>query len=218
MKNFDINSFNFQYILLEYAKELKLSDEEVLVVLMVEHALSKEPKSLVTPDLLALKLSAPLKTIDSVLVSLSRKSLVTTVKSGKTLYTSLKPLEILLRDKIITEIITKDRMDADEKNQNALRDTLEAFERELARPLTSVEMTMIAAWIKKYGVEEVSEAIFETKNARNQKLSTRNVEKTLLDRSIKKERKGEGRSAITNDSDMTMEEAAKVAKLNWLED
>jgi|GEM_PF-6603370 len=218
MKEFDINSFDFGYLLLEYAKEFKISEDELILILMIDHILKGEPRSLVTPDQLSLKLSMPLTQIDAVLSKLNHRSLITHIKYGKSLYTSLKPLHLLLRERVVAEILRVDEIEANREMSEALENTYSIFERETGRPLTSVEMNQIHNWLKKYNKDEILDALYETKDIRKTKITIKNVDKTLFDRAVKNDRKAEGgKSTLSDKNDLTMKEAAEAAKLEWID-
>lgn len=218
MKEFDINAFDFEYLLLEYAKELKISEEEVIILLMINHILKGEPRSLVTPDLLAMKLSYPLEKIDVVLTRLNNRSLVNQVKVNKSMYTSLKPLQLALRDRVLGNLLAAEKIGSDEDATNALENIHSIFEREMGRPLSPIEMNQIHLWVQKYEKSEVLDAVYETKEIRKTKITIKSVEKTLFDRAVKKDRKSEGRTSLSENNDMSLKEAAEAAKLDWLND
>ena len=56
MSSVQMEALDFRYLLLEYYKKLRLSENEVMVILMIDHLLEQK-NTLITPDLLSLKMN-----------------------------------------------------------------------------------------------------------------------------------------------------------------
>ena len=217
MQNFDTNAFNLSYLLLEYAKDLGITEESVVVILMIDHVLKKQPRSLISPELLSIKLSMPSSQVDAIMSQLNHRSLIAHIKEGKNIYTSLDPLFRILKERFVADILNVDAIDGNQDKTHELENIYQYFERELNRPLTNLEINQVYNWLKKYSELEVLDALMETKDVRKKFVTIKSVDKVLLERAAKNERKKEGRSSLSEESGLSLKEAAEVAKTNWLE-
>ena len=75
MSSVQMEALDFRYLLLEYYKKLRLSENEVMVILMIDHLLEQK-NTLITPDLLSLKMNISSKELDKILVSLLERDLI----------------------------------------------------------------------------------------------------------------------------------------------
>ena len=217
MKNIDINALNFSYLLLEYAKDVGLNEDGTMVILMTYHILKKQPHSLITPELLSIKLTMATNKIDEVLSLLTQRGFITHVKEGRTLFTSLEPLFKILKERMVGDIMNVDAIDNNTERTSQLENLYTHFERELNRPLTPLEVDYFYNWLKKYKEKDIIDALIETKDISKKAVTIKNVNKTLLERAIKSERKKEGRSILISDVEETSKPSPEVVKVNWLE-
>ena len=86
-----MEALDFRYLLLEYYRKLRLNENELAVILMIDHLLGQK-NSLVTPDLLSLKMSLSAKELDKIFVSLIEREFLI-FDTGKKIKVSLKPLK-----------------------------------------------------------------------------------------------------------------------------
>ena len=89
------SAIDFHYVLLDHYKALGIKEDELAVILLIDHLL-KQGNDLVTADLLSLKMNLKTKELDSLMVDLVKKGILEYDTSGKTMRTSLKPLEARL--------------------------------------------------------------------------------------------------------------------------
>ena len=145
-------AIDFRFLLLENYKKMRLSEQELATLLMIDHLIG-QGNPLVTQDLLSLKMTMDVKTIDTLLAGLLTKGYIAFVtKSGKTV-TTLDPLKkILYREFQLS--LTKE---SDAKGQKDLNNQLEniygTFEKLLGRQLSPVEISKIREWVS-YGYSD----------------------------------------------------------------
>ena len=85
-------AIDFRFLLLENYKKLKISENQLAIIMMIDH-LIEHGDQFVTADLLSLKMSLDIKEIDRLLADLLTRGLMEyTTVNGKTV-TSLNPLK-----------------------------------------------------------------------------------------------------------------------------
>ena len=87
-----LQAIDFRYLLLDLYKQARLSENELAVVLMVDH-LTRQGNDLVTADLLSLKMNLKVKELDEILAGLVKRGLIAYESKGERLFTSLEPLK-----------------------------------------------------------------------------------------------------------------------------
>lgn len=193
MKN-TILAINFEYTLLEFYKRLNLNENDVMVIFMIKHLLEQK-NTLITADLLAIKMNLPVEIIDGVLVALMRKKYIAYTESDKGLVTSLEPLETKLSE-LYQEDINKDQMNKfNAEASRAIKNIYEIFEKELGRTLSPVELSLIDEWVNN-GISEQAcvEALHEALSKK--KTSLKAVDHILLKWQARDDLEKEGHTAI----------------------
>ena len=94
-KYLNVDAIDFRYLLLDAYKKMDISEQEVMVILMIDHLL-KDGNDFITPDLLALKMTLSTKEIDNIMASLMKKEFLTYETVDGKMVTSLNPLKTKL--------------------------------------------------------------------------------------------------------------------------
>ena len=209
-------AFDYRFLLLENYKNLKLNEQELATVLMIDHLIG-QGNPFVTPDLLSLKMSLDVKTIDGIVANLLTKGFIAYVtKDGKTI-TTLEPLKaILFRE--FQLIFTREEK---EKNKKEINEQLEniygSFQKLLNRQLSPVEISKIREWVSYgYSDEMIINALKEALS--KGKKSLRSVDKILLTWSTREDIEKEGMSPRSEEWNKNLEETIRIAKTPWLDD
>ena len=209
-------AIDFRFLLLENYKKLKINEQELATIFMIDHLIG-QGNPFVTQDLLSLKMTMDVKTIDTVLANLLTKGYLSYIsQDGKTI-TTLDPLKkILYREFQLS--LTKEE---NEKNKKEVNEQLENiysnFEKLFGRQLSPVEISKIREWVS-YGYSDdlIINALKEALN--KGKKSLRSVDKILLSWSSRDDREKEGVSTIGEDWDKNLAETIRIAKTPWLDD
>ena len=106
MSNSQMDAIDYRYLLIEHYKKLRLSENEVCVIFMIWQLL-KQKNTLITPDLLSMKMNLETKEIDEILVALIERGLLQ-FDTGKKIKVSLKPLEKKLLETLQEEMVEDD--------------------------------------------------------------------------------------------------------------
>ncbi|MCQ2795683.1 MAG: DnaD domain protein, partial [Bacilli bacterium] len=178
MSNNIVLAINFEYTLMEFYKSLSLSENEVAVIFMVKH-LIEQKNTLITADLLAIKMKLSSNEIDIILVNLMKKGYLAYKQTPKGLITSLEPLEEKLSKMYQMEIAKDASKRFNEESLKAMKNIYEVFERELGRTLSPVELSLIDEWVNN-GISEtdVINALHEA--IHKKKTSLKAVDKILM--------------------------------------
>ena len=210
-----MEALDFRYLLLEYYHKLRLNENELATLLMIDHLIGQK-NSLVTPDLLSLKMSLSSQELDKIFVNLIEKGYLV-FDTGKKIKVSLKPLKKKLYE-VFEETLTKEHeTKISEEKSRVLQNIYQVFEKELARPLSPLEFSLIGEWVDRgYSDEKIIEA-FRVSLSKGKK-SLKNVDKILLQWQAKDDIAKSGSTAIKDDWDKDIEKTMEIIKTKWLDD
>ena len=92
MNELPLAGIDMEYVLLENYKKLGITETELAVIFMIEHLL-KQGNTLITQELLSLKMTLSIQDIDQVLSHLLAKRFIEFESDNGQMKTTLKPLE-----------------------------------------------------------------------------------------------------------------------------
>lgn len=208
-------ALDFRYLLLENYKKMKLNEQELATIFMMDHLIG-QGNALVTPDLLSLKMSLDVQTIDSLLNSLLTKGYIEFVSKGEKTITSLDPLKNILFKEFQLSLNKEEVHRSKKETQEQLENVFGAFEKLLGRQLSPVEISKIREWVS-YGFDDDT-IINALKEALSKgKKSLRSVDKILLSWQKRDDMEKEGMTSINEDWNKNLEETIRIAKTPWLD-
>lgn len=198
-------------LLLDHYKSLGLCEEEVMVIFMCDYCMNRG-ETLVTPEIIALKMTLEYSTIDRILSNLMNRGYISTEENNGKLYTSLHGIQDLLIKTFLLSIKKEPSTQAKSKSKTLY--TL--FENEFGRPLTYLEMETIRNWLdEEFSEETIKSALNEAVLARAKNI--RYIDKILLEWKQQQERKKEGYSTVNDQYRANIEETLKIANLQWVD-
>ena len=209
-------AIDFQVLLLENYKKLKMNESQVVLVLMVDRLVS-QGNPLITADLLSLKMSLDIKEIDKLLADLLTRGFIEyKTVDGKTV-TSLDPLKVKLFREFQLALSKENEAKSNKTIKEQLSNIYEAFQKELGRALSPIEVSTIREWVSiGYSDETIIDAL---KEAINQgKRSLKSVDKILLSWAKREEIEAEGKTSIDDEWTKNLEETIRIAKTPWLDE
>lgn len=204
---------DWKKLLLDYYKSLYLSEEDVMVILMIDLCLN-QGTNFVTPDLLSLKMNYKKEIIDKVFVNLMSRGYVSnTQDENKKFTTSLNGIKTVLIHQFFLDNQKEKNNITNEDQENIYI----LFENEFARPLTSFEIDVIRDWVDQ-GIEldKIKYALAESVRAKVK--SIRYVDKVLVNMKQQEERAKEGHTTISTKWRKDIGETMELAKATWIED
>lgn len=210
-----MEALDFRYLLLEYYRKLRLNENELVVILMIDHLLGQK-NTLVTPDLLSLKMSLSSKELDKIFVSLIERGFLL-FDTGKNIKVSLKPLKKKLYEVFEESLAKEHETKISEEKTKVLQNIYQVFEKELSRPLSPLEISLIGEWVDNgYSDERIIEA-FRSALSKGKK-SLKSVDKILLQWQARDDIAKSGNTAISKDWDKDIEKTMEIIKTKWLDD
>ena len=209
-------AIDFRFLLLENYKKLKISESQLVIIMMIDHLLS-QGNPFITADLLSLKMSLDIKEIDKLIADLlTRGFMEYTTVNGRTV-TTLNPLKEKLYREFQISVSKENESKANEVVSTQLNNIFENFEKELGRSLSPIEVSTIREWVSMgYTDETIIDAL---KEAINQgKKSLKSVDKILLTWAKREDLEKEGKTSIDEDWTKNLEETIRIAKTPWLDE
>lgn len=202
---------DWKQLLINNYRNLDLKEEEVMILLVIDSLLNNN-ETIITPDLLALKMNYSQQVLDKHLSSLLNKNLINIEEDeqGK-IKTTLNGIKyIVVSDFLKAQTNTKSENDL-QKEQNLF----EIFENQFGRPLSFVEMDTMQQWLQE-GYEEDKIILALKEAVAMKKKNIRYIDKILLEWRQQEERKQEGYTTITKDWKKDIKETIEVANLAWV--
>ena len=210
-----MEALDFRYLLLEYYRKLKLNEDELSVLLMIDHLLGQK-NTLITPDLLSLKMSLSAKELDKIFVSLIERGYLL-FDTGKNIKVSLKPLKKKLYEVFEESLAKEHENKVSEEKSKVLQNIYQVFEKKLLRPLSPLEISLIGEWVDHgYSDDRIIEA-FRTALSKGKK-SLKSVDKILLQWQARDDIAKSGNTAIKEDWNEDIEKTMEIIKTKWLDD
>ena len=205
---------DFRFLLLENYKKLRISENELAVIFMIDHLVS-QGNPFITADLLSLKMSLATKEIDEIIADLLTRGFMEYVTLNGRTVTSLSPL----KEKLFSNFALSVSKEAeDKKNKDEMLSNIyQSFEAELGRTLQPMEISTLREWVDLGYSDEI--IINALKEALSQgKKSIKSVDKIRLSWAKREELENEGKTAIKDDWTKNLEETIRIAKTPWLDD
>ena len=210
-----MEALDFRYLLLEYYRKLKLNENELAVILMIDHLLGQK-NSLVTPDLLSLKMSLSASELDKIFVSLIERGFLI-FDTGKKIKVSLKPLKKKLYEVFEESLAKEHETKLSEEKTKVLQNIYQIFEKELSRPLSPLEFSLIGEWVDHgFTDEKIIEALRVALS--KGKKTLKSVDKILLQWQARDDIQKSGNTAIKDDWDNDIEKTMEIIKTKWIDD
>ena len=208
-------AIDFRYLLIENYRKLKLNENEVATIFVIDHLIS-QGNPFITADLLSLKMTLDVKEIDKILAKLITKGMFEYKTVGKNTVATLEPL----KQKLYREFQLFLSKEEEEKSSKRIKEELENvytnFEKLLGRTLSPVEVAKIHEWIS-YGysdktiIDALKEALSKGKK------TLRSVDKILLSWSQRDDLQSEGHTPLSEEWDKNLEETIRIAKIPWID-
>lgn len=207
-------AIDFRYLLIENYKKLKISENELATIFVIDHLIG-QGNPFVTADLLSLKMSLDVKEIDSILANLITRGFFEYKTQGKKTIATLEPLKQKLYREFQIFLSKEEEEKSSQRITEALENIYQSFEKLLGRSLSPVEISKIHEWVS-YGysdtliIDALKEALSKGKK------SLRSVDKVLLSWSQRDDLLSEGHTPLSADWDKNLEETIRIAKTPWI--
>jgi len=215
MSNTQMDAIDYRYLLLEYYKKLRISEHELSVILMIDHLLSQK-NTLITPDLLSLKMNLEVAELDKILVTLIERGFLVFV-TGKKIRISLKPLQKKLYECFQNEIVIEQENKNNAEKAAAIENVRKVFLEGFRNIISPLEGSMINEWVNHgFTSEQIIDAMKECVSKGNKTFKA--IDKVLLEWRARDDIEKTGVSGVSNKWDKNIEETLKIAKAKWIDD
>lgn len=207
-------AIDFRYLLIENYKKLKISEEELATIFVIDHLIG-QGNPFVTADLLSLKMSLDVKEIDKVLANLITRGFFEYKTQGKKTIATLEPLKQKLYREFQIFLSQEEQERSSQRVTEVLENIYQTFEKLMGRSLSPVEISKIHEWVS-YGYDEtmIIDALKEA--LKQNKKTLRSVDKILLSWSQRDDLLSEGHTPLNSDWDKNLEETIRIAKTPWI--
>ncbi|MBQ0009358.1 MAG: DnaD domain protein [Firmicutes bacterium] len=215
MSSTQMEALDFRYLLLEYYKKLRINENELSVILMIDHLLGQK-NNLVTPDILCLKMNLSIKELDKIFVDLIEKGYLL-FDTGKKIKISLKPLQKKLLEVFEAELAKENEISSSEEKAASLKQIYNDFEKLLKRSLSPLEVSIINDWSGRgYTASQIVDALKECLS--KGKKTFKSIDKVLLQWQARDDIEKAGVTATSDKWDKNIEKTMQIAKAKWIDD
>ena len=215
MSNSQMDAIDYRYLLIEYYKKLRISENELSVILMIDHLLQQK-NTLITPDLLSMRMNLDSKDIDKILVTLIERGFLQ-FDTGKKIKVSLKPLWKKLLKTFQEEMVEDDENRSNKEKSESYDKVCTAFEEEFKTNLSPLEKSLISDWLSHgYTADQIIDAMKECLS--KGKRTFKSIDKLLLQWQTRDDIQKAGVSGASDKWDKNIEETLKIAKAKWIDD
>lgn len=219
MNKFKINQLDYRYLLVDTYKSLGLNEYDLAVLLVVDN-INKESPTLITSEILALKMNLGVKELDSILVSLVNRGFLeySNIPNTNTLITSIEPTYKKLSENFVRDLITYNAIEENDNQKHSITNIYGTFEKELGRSLSPVEIEKIREWVSQGIKEEVIIDSLHECMTKNKRVTIRSIDKIIIKRLSSKDLKEEGYSAVNDKWKKELEDTIDIANTKWTDD
>lgn len=206
-----MDAIDWRMILVDNYKKLGLNEKELSIILVTNSLIQKEVR-IITPDIIALKMTLEFNEIDSCFTNLIKKDILT-IEGTNGIQVSIEPLKKKLIE-IFYEELKKESPSSYNKEQN---DIFVLFETEFGRALSQFEVNTIKDWFDQgNNAATIKEALNVATLAKVKTI--RYIDKVLLEWKRREELSKNGISPLSEKWRKNLEETMEIAKINWMED
>ena len=184
MKSTNYKAIDFCYLLLDFYKEMNINEDELSVILMIDHLLD-QGNEFITTDVLSLKMTLSSKVIDNCLTSLYKKKYIEFDMASSEPKTTIEPIKKILYKKFEKSLFSEDEYMKNEELAKYRDKIFELFTSYFKRDLTPIELSHIDDWIKNEVDEEI--IVNSLKDAANYKKLSINYIDSLIIKRLKDE-------------------------------
>lgn len=208
-----MSAVDFRYVLIDSYKRMGLNEDELAVILSIDHLL-EQGNTFVTADGLSMKMTFKPEKIDKLMVSLVNKGyLLYDASSGK-MRTSLDTLKEKVYQTFQKSLERNQANLMSQERNDRISKLIAFFESKLNRTLSPLENQAIGEWLDSgYQDEEIENALLDSL-AQNKK-NLRFVDKCLRDKRVASDVAKEGASGVTATWDKDIEKTLDLAKKMW---
>ncbi|MCQ2772888.1 MAG: DnaD domain protein [Bacilli bacterium] len=208
-----ISLISFRSMILDCYKKIGLNENELVVILMIDHLL-EQGNTLITGDALSMKMKLSAAEIDTILTSLFERNLVTYEDTGMGLVTSIENIRIQAYEELKKSIHMEEEDGKEDEFFARKKKNISLFEEKLERGLSPLEESTIGDWINAdFSDEEIKDALFDC--LRSNSKSIKAVDRALRNKRREEDIIKEGVTSVDEIYDDDIEKTIEIAKQLW---
>ena len=197
MVNMKIQNLDYRFVLVDAYKTVGLNELDLAVLLVCDNILKEQPM-LITADVLALKMTYDVKTLDEELVTLLNKGYLSYDSKGKTIITSIQPTLEKIASYVARQFIKESKITIDEEKEKAIENIYSKFESSLGRTLAPLEFEKIKEWVSQGVSEELILLCLDECKAKSSKVTLRAIDRLIIKKLSEKDIAKEGYSSASS--------------------
>lgn len=207
-------SVDFRYLLLEYYKKLGLTENEVLVLLMVNHLLNQK-NDWITADMLSMKTNLKTKELDRILSDLVKRGFLEYVLESARV--SLEPISKTLWQLFALDVAKNNQNRLSAERAELLSEIYSYYEKKLGRTLSPFDKDQINQWLDDgYRVEQIRHALDDAL-AEGRK-TMKSIGKRLRLARAGEDIDREGYTLVGDNWDQDIAKTMEIVKTKWVDD
>ena len=211
---------DFRYLILEYYKKLGLTEQELCVLLMINHLLNQQ-NDWITPDMLSVKMNLKTGEADKIMAELLGKNYIeyTQVKEGANSKwrTSLRPLNDILWQHFSRDMAKSNQNRFCAERADTLSDLYGYFEKKLSKSLSPFDKDLMNSWLDDGYRKEQIEAALEDSLLEGKK-TMKSIGKRLKMQRAGEDIQSEGYTAISDSWDRDIQKTIDIINTKWVDD
>ncbi len=207
-------SVDFRYLLLEYYKKLGLTENEVLVLLMVNHLLNQK-NDWITADMLSMKTNLKTKELDRILSDLVKRGFLEYVLESARV--SLEPISKTLWQLFALDVAKNNQNRLSAERAELLSEIYSYYEKKLGRTLSPFDKDQINQWLDDgYRAEQIRHALDDAL-AEGRK-TMKSIGKRLRLARAGEDIDREGYTLVGDNWDQDIAKTMEIVKTKWVDD
>lgn len=216
MSKIKFDQLNYLNILISQYKELGLTENELIVLLLID-LYDKENPSLITGELLQGKMNLPSKEIDDIIVSLLEKKFVSYEMKDSLMVTSPKPMKEKILNYFVNNIINSKSEEEQKVKDDEFQEVLKVLQDRLGRVLTPLEIDKVSSWFDDDIDKDLIIKVIDSLMAKRGKISSLNViDKALVKEISHQDVLDEGFTSVDSTSKKNIKDALEIASYDWV--
>ena len=216
MSKIKFDQLNYLNILISQYKELGLTENELIVLLLID-LYDKENPSLITGELLQGKMNLPSKEIDDIIVSLLEKKFVSYEMKDSLMVTSPKPMKEKVLNYFVNNIINSKSEEEQKVKDDEFQEVLRVLQDRLGRVLTPLEIDKVSSWFDDDIDKDLIIKVIDSLMAKRGKISSLNViDKALVKEISHQDVLDEGFTSVDSTSKKNIKDALEIASYDWV--
>lgn len=201
---------SFRFALIDSYKKLNIKEDELAVILVIDHLLSQGNLHL-TGDMISLKMNFDVVTIEKIMVDLMKRGYLFMEYDGTY---SIDGLKNAVYEQFANSIAATKEDLMDEDKSNRVSELYILFESKFNHSLSPIEKEKIVSWVDAgFDDNEIKDALIDV--LKEGKKSIKEIDKLLRQRRINEDYDREGVSAVNENWDKDIEETLKMAREMW---